>query len=206
MTQARLKLDFSKLSDSDLEAKSLAIVQAMTENGSYFPTPKPTMPEFISSVSGYSTQLSKAASRDKDQVALKNQLRSSLESTLMQVGYYVSNTAQGNVAILTGSGFDLVKTPVNKPPIGAPENLTLASGINIGEVSVSVDAVKGAKSYLFQYCPDPLGDNPVWISLPSSSRKMIITLEPGKKYWFRVAAIGAREQVTYTNVQPKIVS
>jgi hypothetical protein len=206
MKSPKLRLDFSKMSDSDLEAKSLAIVQAMTENAAYFPTPKPTMPDFIASVSGYSTQLSKAASRDKDQVALKNQLRVALESILMQVGYYVSNTANGNVAILTGSGFDMTKDPVNRPPIGAPENLTLTNGINSGEVMISVDVVKGAKSYLFQYCPDPLTDNPVWESLPSSSRKMTLALEPGKKYWYRVAAIGPRKQVTYTNVQFKIVS
>jgi hypothetical protein len=206
MKQPRLRLDFSKMSDADLEAKSLAIVEAMTVNASYFPTPKPTMAELSGAVSLYGTQLSKAASRDKDDVALKNQVRVSLEATLTQMGYFVSNTAKGNEAVLTGSGYDLVKQAANRPPIGAPENLLLASGINTGELLVSIDTVKGAKAYLYQYTADPVTDTSVWTTTPSSSRKITFNLESGKKYWVRVAAVGPRQQVTYTNIQPRIIT
>jgi hypothetical protein len=61
--------------------------------------------------------------------------------------------------------------------------------------------VKGAKAYMFQYARDPLTDESQWETVTSTQRKKVIANLPlGVKFLFRMAAIGARNQVVYTNV------
>jgi hypothetical protein len=206
MKQARLKTDFSKLSDSDLEIKAQAVVSAMTDNP-FFSTPVPSLITVSAAITSYSTALSKAQTRDKAEIANKNFMRTELEKTLGLLAGWVSFTAGGLENVLVSSGFDLAKTASNLPPIGVPDNFSVLNGVNEGEVVSSVDRVIGAKSYIHEYTADPLTPGSEWTQEFTTIRKRTIAnLVPGQKYWFRVAAIGPRNQITYTNAQLRMVA
>jgi len=206
MKTPRLKLDFVRLSDPDLEIKAQAIVTAMTDN-TFFATPVPALATVTAFITNYSTALSKAQTRDKAEVANKNYMRSLLEKTLMDLAGYVTFTSGGSEPALVSSGFDLAKPAANLPPIGVPDNFTVDNGVNEGEVISSVDRVTGARSYIHEYTADPVTPTSEWTQQFTTVRKCTIAdLEPGKKYWFRVAAIGPRQQIAYTNVQLRMAA
>lgn len=206
MKNPRLKTDFSRFTDADLEIKAQAIVIAMTDNAN-FPTPNPTLAGISGVITNYSNALSKAQTRDKAEIANKNTQRELLEGMLTLLAGYVTYTAGTNEAALVSSGFDLVKQPSNLPPMGVPENFTIVNGVNEGEIISSVDRVAGAKSYIHEYTADPITPTSEWIQEFTTIRKRTFAnLVPGQKYWFRVAAIGPRNQVTYTNAQLRMVA
>ncbi len=198
MKMTKIKTAFSGYSDSHLETKADSILQNMTGNVN-FPSPIPTLIELATALAAYSIALTKAADLGRLNVAEKNKARNTLELLLGQLGMYVMYIANGDEAILTSSGYSLAKA--NEPQyISFPGVVELVNGITSGELVASVKAMKGARSYNHQVTPDPLTPESVWDSTTTSRRSYTFkNLEPGKKYWFRVAVIGSDEQVAYSS-------
>ena len=202
MRKPRVKFDYSKLTDSEVLAFAKAVNLAITVNVGYFPTPFPTLINLAGATTTYETALSNAATRDKTAVADKDEKKDVLVLLLADLAAYVNNVASGDEVKLVSSGFELAKQAEPNPPIEAPTNLLVEAGINTGEIALSIDRVKGALSYNFQITPGPLTDNSLWETQPCSRRKFVFqNLEIGKTYWFRVAAVGPRDQITYCNPQ-----
>lgn len=202
MKKNRVKFDYSRLTDSELLAFSQAIIIAMTNSATFFPSPNPTVASLTTAVADYGTVLSIAATREKAAVTTKNEKKEIVVLMLADMAAYVNNVASGDESKLVASGFDLVKQAETNPPIDIPKNLLVEPGLNSGEMALSIDKVQGALSYNFQITPDPLTPESVWETQSSSRRKYLFqSLEVGKTYWFRVAAIGPREQITYCNPQ-----
>lgn len=198
MKKMKALINFSTYSDANLETKAEYILQLMTGNPA-FTDPIPTLAELTTVLDRYSKALIDAAGLDRVKVAEKNKLRFKLEQMLGQLGTYVNYVALGDEAIITSSGFSVSKTPEPRI-ITNPANLTITNGINSGQLVSSVKAVKGASGYLHEIAADPLTDASVWKSTPSSrSRFTFNDLQPGKKYWVRVAAIGTKDQIAYSN-------
>jgi hypothetical protein len=201
----RINLGFGNLSGPLLNKKAGSIYEGIFEN-SDFPTPTPDMATFNAARIVFSNAMEKAASRSIDDIVARNQARNVLIDMLVELGNYVTLTANGNVAKLTKTRFDLRKQRETKPDMQKPQNLKLADGANRGMVEISVDSVKGARSYSYEYTMDPLTPESVWTVISSTSRKITIKgLESGKKMWFRVAAVGVRNQFTYSDVLNRIV-
>lgn len=205
MAIPRITADYASMSDAALELKSQSIVAAVGAS-SHFTAPVPTLLEVSAVITNYRTLLVEAQMRDKTKVADKNQLKKELIAILRALGNYVTQTAEGDLAVLISSGYTLAKTGQSAPPITNPQDLQVENGLNSGEVITTVKAVKNARSYIHQYTPDPITDNSQWTSTPSTKCKSAFTgLEPTKIYWFQVAAIGANEQIAYSEMQSKIV-
>jgi predicted phage tail protein len=110
------------------------------------------------------------------------------------------NVALDNAAMLTSSGFTLYK-PAEPVYIDNPGNVTISNGITSGELVVSVDTVKGAKSYLHQIATELPNGTTNWTSASTSRSKFTYSnLQPGRQYWVRVAVIGSRQQIAYSPV------
>ena len=76
-----------------------------------------------------------------------------------------------------------------------------------GELLVSVRTVKGAAAYLHQYSTDPLLAETSWKGMNSTASKCKLAgLTPGTTYYLRVAAIGAKDQVLYSDVASKMAA
>ncbi len=191
----KIKFNFMRLSDSDLETKAGFILQSMTGNP-HFLTPIPTLADLQTAVAAYSAALVNAADKSRMKVAEKNQARQTLELLLGQLGMYVMYIANGDEVILTSSGFSLAKTP--EPQIIAnPGSVSLTPGVSVGEMEAFCKTVAGARSYNHLITPAPLTEESVWESTSSSRSKMRYSnLVSGEKYYVRIEAVGSQNQRT----------
>jgi hypothetical protein len=199
MKMTKVNLSFRTLTDADFEQKSAYILDCMTGNA-HFTSPSPALAAVDTALTAYSAALLAAASLDRIAVAEKNQSRLLLEGLLARLGMYVMNVAMGNNAQLVSSGFTIARQ-LEPIVLANPGNVTIANGNTSGEALVAVSAVKGAKSYLHQICFEQPGDNTSWQSTYSTRCSYTYSdLQPGRQFWVRVAAVGSRAQVTYSNI------
>lgn len=184
---------YKSWSDVKLSSEMTKVKTAMTNNA-LFPTPVPSMEVFGAALDNYVSQLAKAGTRDANAIAAKNARRSDLIALCVQLGYSVSNIANGDVEALVSTGLPLKKKRQNVV-LNAPSNLRITNGKNPGELDVKVDGVKAAVSFGFEYTMDPITDQSVWVkTICTTSRCTIKNLESGKKYWFRTFVVGSKGQ------------
>ncbi len=196
---------FGRLTDANLDVRANQIYAAMNSNPN-FETPSPTMGAFEDAIEAFATALNDSRDGDRLQVAIKNQKRDELIDTLHLLADYVLFIAAGDSVVALSSGFSIGKTAATKPPITKPENLQLVQGENSGELVTKVARVKGAIAYLHQYATDAMIAQNNWENIYCSRTKcMIVDLLPGTKYNVRVAAIGPREQLVYSDVMSRMV-
>jgi hypothetical protein len=194
----KIQLSFASYTDADFLQKSQYIVTSMTNNPS-FPSPIPTLADVQEATGAYAEALNAAASLGRVAVAEKNAARATLEGLLAQLGMYVMFVANGDEAILATSGYTLAKIPQPRK-LENPGNVTLTDGISAGELNSFVP--KGnATSFIHQITDATPTEATNWSNFPASTSQYTFTnLTPGKQYWVRVAAIGNRKQIAYSNV------
>jgi len=197
---------FKKMSDPKLETRSYQILTAMTDNPN-FTTPTPTIADMTALIGEFFDALSQCKDGDRLKVAIKNQKREALIDALhLWAGYVLFQSAGDSVKALS-SGFNIGKTPAPAPPITKPENFRIQNGSNPGELIGKVKREKGVITYLYQYATDAMLAQENWQSIPCSKSSCIIdSLQQGTKYNCRVAAIGAREQIMYSDTLSRIVA
>lgn len=199
MKLQKVSINFIKFTDADLLTKADHIRESMADNPN-FPDPLPSLANVSTAIDFYRTALIAAGDLGRENVALKNERRKTLELLLQQLGMYAMTIANGNVAILTGSGFTLTKEPEPRY-ITNPGNVTLTNGVTTGEMEARVTKVKGATHFLHQIATELPTEQTVWTSTPSSRCKFVYTdLTPGRQYWVRIAAVASGEQIAYSPV------
>jgi hypothetical protein len=196
---------FANTSDADFENKA-TFVSVILEDKKLFEITYPGLDKLVAAVKDYSASLAPAANGGRVEVAKKNAARKAVEKLLKTAANYVSMVAADDISIILAAGFEAKKARETRPAISAPENIQVESGMNSGEMVVSVDTVKDVKTYHFDYTPDPLSDTSNWITeTDTRSTHEFAGLKPGQKYWFRVAAIGVRSTRVYSNVVASFV-
>lgn len=196
---AAIKSGFSQLANDAFEAVCRLILVSLTGNV-YFPEPVPPLETYSDAIENFSNLCSVAKDGTKNDKRLRDDARAVLNDLTKKLAQYVTIVADGDAIKLGTSGFPFVKSWQPTPPLAVPENLKLANS-GSGKINVSVDAVANSKVYLIQFTKDPLTDSSQWTSINSSKRKLLVTgLTPGTTYWFRVAVLGVRGQITYSMV------
>lgn len=196
--------NFYKLTDASLEVKAEAIYSSMNGNASYT-TPLPTLVVLQAAITAFSNALNAASSGSRVDIAFKNQKRQELIDLLRSLAAYVTFAANGDDSVLLSSGFDITKDPASIT-ISKPENFQLINGNNTGELFLSIDGVKGAKSYLFEYSSDATMASQNWQSIPSTKVKfMLQDLQAGTVYYCRVGAVGGNNQLQYSDAVSRMV-
>ena len=200
----KVLIDFAKYTDGDFESKARTIITNMTGNAA-FPTPSPTLLVVTGATDDYSEALAAASTGNRSDVADKNEKRQALTVLLRSLASYINFTAAGDRAVLLTTGFNVSK---EKEPIiiTKPWNLQVTNGMNAGDLHVSVRAVKGARSYVHEYTNDTGLAAGNWESTTSSQSKITFSgLEAGKTYHCRVAAVGTKGQLVYSDTLSRIV-
>jgi len=183
-------VDFRKLRAAALIPQCEFIITSMTGNTS-FPTPPIPLTEVQALLDSYSAALSAAASRDRNKVALKNELRLQLNEMLTKLGNYVNLQSDGDITMIISSGFELSKLPQPRY-ISTPGNVKVKQGVNAGSLVCKIKADKAATSYIHMMSPAGV---PEWTSVTTSrSRYEFTNLEQGKEYSFKVVVIGSNDQ------------
>ncbi|HEY5407073.1 MAG TPA: hypothetical protein VIJ92_08295 [Ginsengibacter sp.] len=186
---------FKRLADAKLLTFAQNVTTSMASAVGVYPTPTPVLADINNMIGNYAELLQTSASRDRIQVALKNQSKQALLLMLSQLSDYVNLTAQGTEALLAMSGFDINKIP---QPISmkAPTRVVLLDGGNSGELLLKFKGADGASSYLFQYTTDVLLADSSWISIAATTTFYTFTgLTKGTVYYCRAVAVGSNQQL-----------
>jgi dipeptidyl aminopeptidase/acylaminoacyl peptidase len=200
---SQIVMPFKRLSDPKLLTQALDISASMAGNA-YFPTPTPPLADVDDAIAAFQKALNDAANRDRSQVILKNRARVELISLLTALGNYVTFTSDGNSAMIGSTAFPTRKVP--QPIIVTKPTVRVELGANSGELISIAEGVKKNRGYYHKYAPDPLTENSVWESFPSSSKKYtFIGLERAKIYWCRVAVVGSKGQLVFSDPVSKVV-
>jgi hypothetical protein len=196
---------FGELSDNDLSARAKYIKDQMTDN-THFPTPDPALTTVQTAISAFDAALLQARTGNRQDIVMKNVKRDELVNLVHLLGNYVLFSSKGDAAVATSSGFRIAKGPEPAPTITAPEAVTLAEGLNPGELLLSFKKVPSARSYVYAYTADPLTADSEWQTQIGTIAKNTFTgLDSGKRYWCRVAAVGINKQMVYSDAVARIV-
>lgn len=205
---ARIRLNLKKLSITDKIAKGQQIVTAMTNNSS-FPTPNPPLPEMTSALDGLAQAFAAVQSARSDvttKVASQDNAESKVDQMLTQLASYVESVAGKDDALITSIGIE-TKASRSAPTLpSVPQALTAIAGDHDGEINLGWKAVPNARSYAIEATQDPAtASSWIHIGIATSASRVIPNLTSGKRYWFRVAAVGAVGQSGWSEHATKVV-
>ena len=201
--QGAITMPLKKYSDPDLLTSSQNIFVKMTDNP-YYPKPQPALVVIGGNIEDFRVLLPAAASGDRTQSKLKNQARALLLTHLKQLNEFVTFTAKGDAAKLVSSGFPMRKTP--QPVIVYKPGLKVTNGPNSGELVNEATNVRKNRGFLHQITADPVTDKSVWDSYSTTARKFTFSgLQRAKIYWCRVAVVGPKKQLIFSDPVSMVV-
>ena len=201
----KLALNFKGVKDADIWMLAVNVHLRMNGNEK-FPDPGMLIIELNEICRQFREAMTDASLGDRLKIAIKNEVRTLLIKKLKQVGEFVNKEANEREELLWSSGFDLIK-PVDEIKIKNPNDFQILPGPQPGQIIMKVRGVKGARSYLYQWTPAPVTRESVWQSIADTRCKRVVSGLPlGMDYCFRMAAVGARNQIVYTHVLNRYIS
>ena len=186
MSRYRVSLQFTHLSDADLDEFASNVIISLTGNAS-FPTPSVPLIALTAGQTAFHTALIAAANGGKILTATKNQKRGVLEDMLRQEATYVQGIASQNLPMLLSSGFDASSINHSSAQLDAPAVVNLDNGLS-SELVLRMQPVVNAKSYEVQ-TKNGGGWTPAGI-FTQARRITLSGLTPGQVYSVQSRAIG----------------
>lgn len=181
-----------------LVTDSKRVIEKM-ENNPAFPNPPAALAELKKELPEYEAALVKARSRDKEWVSFKNDKKAIILALLEELAQYVSNICKDDLTMILSSGFDVTEEDGTTPKPSV-EQLEVELG-SVGEATTKGSKIKGAVAFVHQYTTEAPGPDTVWVSEESSIRSYTFRgLASDKRHWFRMIAIGRRNQKAYSPV------
>jgi len=203
----KVKLNFRNLSVPEKIARAQQIVAALTGN-SNFTTPHPTLAEVTAAASALETASNAAQAarlEARRRTAARGVKEDDLTQLITQLGGYVESVAGGDEAMIMSAGLEMRSAAAaDSSAPTAPETLTATTGNHEGEIELSWDAVRNARSYVVERTTDP--QTGPWTQAGVSPRSSLIVegLDSGKRYYFRVAAVTLNGQSPWSNHAVKV--
>ncbi|HEX8500280.1 MAG TPA: fibronectin type III domain-containing protein [Pyrinomonadaceae bacterium] len=205
---ARIKLNLRSLSIPEKIARSKQIVAALTGNPN-FTSPHPPLAQVTAAVNELeaAADAAQAARQEaKARTATQNTKEEALDQILTQLVAHVESVAGNDQELIMSAGLDVrgAPAPAASTP-AAPPSLTATAGEHEGEIDLSWDAVRGARSYVVERSPDPPTESSyTHAAVSTRSRTTIEGLTSGTRYWFRVAAVTTAGQSPWSNPAVKV--
>ena len=183
------------------------IVAAMTNNPN-FASPHPPLADITLPLStlddAYNAhQIAKTDARTKASAADDAEIQ--VDRLLRKLAAYVESIADTDETIIASAGMQTKASRTTPSIVVAPQALSATAGDHEGEIDLSWRKVDNAKSYIIQTSPDPPSAES-WSHADTTTvaSKTIQNLTSGKKYWFRVAAIGSLGQSGWSEPATRI--
>jgi hypothetical protein len=204
---ARIRLNLRRLSVTEKLAKGRQIVTAMTNNASFA---SPTPP--LSDVATGLEELEKAfglVQAAKSEIATRSGTQDNaearLDQLLTQLAGYVESVAGKDDTLITSAGME-TKTAPSAPTLPPPpDGVGASAGEHDGVINLFWKRVPRARTYLIESSVDPATPGS-WthVGIATSASKAVDNLTSGKRYWFRVAAVGAGGQSGWSEHATKV--
>jgi hypothetical protein len=204
---ARIRLNLKRLSVTDKIAKGRQIVTAMTNNTS-FPNPSPALPEVTAALDALSEAFAlvqSAKSEVQTRVVTQDNAETKLDDALTKLANYVESVAGRDDTLITSVGMETKATPSAPTLPNVPQALRASAGKHEGEINLSWRAVANARSYTIEATQDPAAASWTHAGIATSASRVISNLTSGKRYWFRVAAVGSVGQSGWSEHATKVV-
>lgn len=191
---------FNKLPPSVFLARAQGIVTAMTGNPA-FPEPwsstVPPLAQIQADLTAFQNAVTATTAGDRTRIVERNAARATLANDLSQLGFYVQGVANGNVEMLSTTGYPLRQPPVRTQALDAPTapaGLRLNCGTVSGSLVIRSGRVSNAGSYDVQITSGDPTLETSWTAAGSykNCRRIELTgLTPLKTYSVRIRALGA---------------
>jgi hypothetical protein len=202
----KIKLNLRNMNVTEKIQFARQIETAMTGNPT-FPTPDPPLATVATSAGDLENAYNNANVAKQDastKLSIQDDKVISLDSNLQKLANYVESASDGDEAKIQSAGMSVRAKPA---PIGAlpmPASLAATAGDMEGEIDLTWDRVRGARSYIVEQCLDPITPTG-WkhAAIPTKSSVSIPGLTSGTKYWFRVAGVGAAGQGAWSDPATK---
>lgn len=204
----KISLNLGRLPIPEKIARVRTIVTALTANPD-FTSPTPTLAAVTSATDALETAAAKVQSTKaslKTDVSDQNVKEDALDGIMSQLVGYVQSIAGDDQTKIHSAGMDAktAKGPA-APESTLPAALTPTAGDHDGEIDLSWDTVRQAKSYVIEVSLDPpTGTSWKHSAVSTKSRATITGLVPGTRYWFRVAAVSTGGQSGWSDPAMKI--
>ena len=205
---SRIRLSLRNLSVADKIAKGRHIVSSLTNNAS-FQTPSPPLGEITSALEELDkaqAAVQVAKSEVATRVLAQDGAETKVNQMLTQLAGYVESIAGTDDSLITSTGMETKSSRSAPQPPNVPQGLSATAGDHEGEIKLSWKAISNARSYAIESSQDPATPT-TWthLGVATSASKAISGLTSGKRYWFRVAAIGAGGQSGWSEHATKVV-
>ena len=204
---AKVKLQLRTKSIAEMIAMGNEVKQALDGNPD-FPDASALVAELLTATAELLTAKTDADAIDEQSKSLtkiQTQKETSFERVMNKIGNHVDDVSQGDAAKIASAGLEHF-FPGDTPDLGElpkPESLSAAEGDKEGEIDLNWDSVRGARSYEIAISRETT-DNWAHSAVAVPSKHTIEDLDSGKKYWFRVAAVGAAGQGPWSDPATKI--
>jgi hypothetical protein len=195
---AKIKIRFYNLTDAALLVKASYIVTSMTNNP-HFVNPVPPLANVQTAIDAFDAALT-STKTSREATIIKRDCREALETVLTDLGLFVQLVSKGSEAILASSGYDLASKPVPVGVLPKPENFMVKPADSPGSVKLSMGAINGARSYVYEYTQAPVTEQSTWTPVNTPRASVVVDdLTSGGQYSFRAVAIGADPTRVYSD-------
>ena len=209
---SKIKLNLRSLNIPEKIARAQQIVAALTDNTN-FTAPHPPLAQVtaaIEELEAASNAVQAARQDAKAKTAAQKASEEALDRMVMQLVAHVESVAGDDEQLIMSAGLDVrgsvaFASASASATHSAPPALTATFGDHDGEIDLTWDTVRGARSYVVERSPDPPTES-AWTHAAVSTRShtTIEDLTSGTHYWFRVAALTANGQGPWSNPAMKI--
>ncbi len=180
------------------------VAEALSTNPN-FPSPSPAIGSLENKTAslelGYNDAQA-ARQTAKMKTSVQDDGSAELDSVLTLLALYVENASGGDKAKIESAGFNVKNPPAPIGTLPAPVDVQVAPSEHLGTADVAWKPVRGARAYAIERATD--APELEWGVIGTSTRKeaSLNSMQSGRKYWFRVAAIGAAGQSAYSDPVP----
>jgi hypothetical protein len=196
------------LSVTDKLAKGRHIVGSLNNNPA-FATPSPPLPEVTSALDELDKAQAAVQAAKSDvatRVLAQDGAEAKVNQMLTQLAGYVESVAGTDDGLITSIGMETKSSRSAPQPPNVPHGLSATAGEHEGEIKLAWKAISNARSYAIESSQDPAtASSWTHLGVATSASKAISGLTSGKRYWFRVAAIGAGGQSGWSEHATKVV-
>ncbi len=193
MARAKLGIDGKNPEQLFAYSSTLIATIALPAGAAIYVTPEPSVADFNLTHNALGTGINLIASLESALEAARlnlPELVQAHEDSIRDRAAYVDETSEGDAAKIPLSGFAVAATAQPIGPLSAPENVTAVMSNYPGVIKTACKAKDGAKTYLTE-CREHI-DGTAWVQCSVGPRKSDNGgLTSGKKYAFRMAAVGA---------------
>ena len=205
---ARIRLNLKNLTVTEKVAKGRQIVTAMSNNTSFL-NPNPPLVEVTAALDELTQAFAlvqAAKSEVTTRVVNQDNAGAKVDQVLTQLAGYVESVAGKDETLITSAGMETKSSPSSPTLPSVPQALSANAGEHEGEINLFWKAVPNARSYTIEASQDPAGAGS-WthLGIATSASKVITNLTSGKRYWFRVAAVGTVGQSGWSEHATKVV-